>query len=309
MELFSYPDNYRVWKSRIAAQFNGAKLPSNDTDIELDGKANRTAAFLKINPFAQVPALKVEGPQGGVFESNSVARYVARSGDGKKKDVRLYGSNIAEASRIDAFLDAVNSLEFNVGSWSYKAEDTEWSQDYTPEWIRERIAGAKKGLAGFETALKSSPFLVGNSLTLADIVWWCGVWRGFKFCFSREFLAAFPRCTAHFRKLEAMPEFQAIAKGKLPELEREPELKFKGVSAASAALSVRYHRIVTITDGKQSHKLKLYAENQAADIQETIRTRFGIDRSKRMVLVDQDGCDAIIDGTLETGKYTLQVVS
>jgi glutathione S-transferase len=286
MELFSYPENYRVWKSRIAAQFNGAKLPNNDTDIELDGKANRTAAFLKINPFGQVPALKVEGSQG-VFESNSIARYVARSGDGKKKDVRLYGSNIFEASRIDAFLDAVNTLEFSVGAWSYKAEDTEWSQDYTPEWIRERIDAAKKGLAGFETALKASPFLVGKSISLADISWWCGVWRGFKFCFSKEFLAPYPRCTAHFRKLEALPEFQAVVKCKLPELERDPELKFKGVSAASASLPVRYHRIVTISDGKSSFKLKLYAENQAADIQETIRTRFGIDRSKRVVLVDQ----------------------
>jgi glutathione S-transferase len=309
MELFSYPENYRVWKARIVAQFNGAKLPSNDTDVELDGKANRTAAYLKINPFGMVPALKLEGNQGGVFESNSIARYAARSGDGKKKDVRLYGSNIAEASRIDGFLDAVSSLEFNVGSWSYKAEDTEWSQDYTPEWIRERIDGAKKGLAGFETALKSSPFLVGNSISLADIAWWCGVWRGFKFCFTKQFLADYPRCTAHFRKLEAMPEFQAVVKVKLPELERDPELKFKGVSAAGAALPERYHRIVTITDGKQSFKLKLYSENQAADIQETIRTRFGLDRSKRVVLVDQDGCDVIIDGTLETGKYTLQVLS
>jgi glutathione S-transferase len=310
MELFSYPENYRVWKSRIVAQFNGVKLPPTETAVELDGKANRSDAYLALNPFGQVPALKLEGNQS-VFESNSIARYVTRLGDGRgRKDLHLYGTNIAEASRIDSFLDAVSYLEDNLGRWSYKVDPADWAQDFTkpwsPEFVKEKVDNAKKSLTGFEVALKQSSFLVGNSITLADIAWWCAVWRGFKYVFGKQFLTEYPRCSAHFRKLEAMPEFQAVVKETVPVRELTPELKFVG-GASGGALPVRYHRVATVTDGKQSFRFKIYPENQAVDVQETIRTRFGIRPHQRAVLIDQDGCDVIIDGSLETGNYTLQV--
>jgi len=280
-------------------------FPQEETQIALDGKANRTPAFLQLNPFGQAPCLKLEGGQG-VFESNAIARYVARLGDASnrqgKKDVQLYGSNLVDASRIDSFLDAAKGLEENVGYWAYKAMDLPFVKDLTPQFIEDKKAGAKKSLAGFEQALSDSKYLVGNSITLADICWWCSVWLGFKCCFTKEFLADYPKVSAHFRHLEGMKEFQAVAKTVLP-TPTKVELKFSAPAAPA-----RYHRIATITDGKQSVRLKLYPESRAADVQEAIRTRFRLGPDQRIVLTDSDDCDVVADGTLETGSYTLHVV-
>jgi len=176
MEILSYPGNYRVWKSRIVAEFNGVRLPEREKDVDIEKKENRTDAFLHLNPFGQVPTLKLEGNQG-VFESNSIARYMTRLGESSqrqgKKDVNLYGSSIAETSRIDAFLDGCNGMEYFLGSWGYKIQDLDFTKNFTPEYINECQRVTKRFFSGFEQALKEGPFFVGNSITLADIVWWC----------------------------------------------------------------------------------------------------------------------------------------
>jgi len=101
-----------------------------------------------------------------------------------------------------------------------------------------------------------------------------------------------------------MREFQAVVKEKTPAVERAPEIKF----AVKADLPARFHRIATITDGKQTMKLKIYAESRAPDVQEAIRVRFGLESQQRLVLTDAEDCDVVIDGTLETGNYKLQVL-
>jgi elongation factor 1-gamma len=302
MELYSYPNNPRAWKARIAAEFSGVKLPASESAIQLDGKANKEESFLKINPFGQVPSLKLQDGQG-VFESNSIARHIARLGESSgDKKTQLYGSNAAEASRIDGFLDAVLGLEATLGPWSYKAEGTSWSSRYREDFITDCIAQTKKTLLGFEEALKENSFIVGKSVTLADITWWCACYRGFKYCFDKQFLAAYPKSTAHFRKLEALPQFQAVVKGSVPALEKPTELKY------STPVPVRYHRIATISDGKQSIKFKIYSTNSAADVSEAIRARFNINPNQRVVLTDEEGCDVVVDGTLETAHYKLHVL-
>jgi glutathione S-transferase len=301
MELFTYPNNARAWKARITAEFCGVKLPA-DSGIQLDGKANKEESFLRINPFGQVPALKLQDGQG-VFESNSIARYIARAGESSgDKKAQLYGSNAAETSRIDSFLDAVLGLEASLMPWTYKAEPASWSSRYSEDFITGCIDATKKTLLGFEEALRENSFFVGKSVTLADICWWCACHRGFHYAFDKQFLAAYPNCTAHFRKLEALPQFQAIVKGSLPAIEKPVELKY------STPVPARYHRIATVSDGKQSVKFKIYSTNSAADVSEAIRARFNINPNQRVVLTDEEGCDVVVDGTLETAHYKLHVL-
>jgi len=302
MELYTYPNNPRAWKARITAEFSGVKLPASDTPIQLDGKANKEESFQRVNPFGQVPSLKLQDGQG-VFESNSIARYIARLGESSgDKKIQLYGANAAEASRIDGFLDAVLGLEASLMPWSYKAEPTAWSTRYREDFITGCIDQTKRTLLGFEEALKENSFFVGKSVTLADIAWWCAMHRGFHYCFDKQFLAAYPKCTAHFRKLEALPQFQAVVKGALPAIEKPVELKF------STPVAVRYHRIATVSDGKQSVKFKIYSTNSAADVSEAIRARFNVNSNQRVVLTDEEGCDVVVDGTLETAHYKLHVL-
>jgi len=152
MEIFCNPKNNRLWKSRIVAEFNGVKLPEGETAIKIAEKENRTEAFLHLNPFGQIPTLKLDGDQG-IFESNSIARYVARLGEAPgrqgKKDLYLYGRNIAEASRIDAFLDAVYQLGVNLDPWMARVQKFAPTMQFTRQDIEQKKAGTKKSMAGF----------------------------------------------------------------------------------------------------------------------------------------------------------------
>jgi len=53
------------------------------------GVSNKTTQFLDMNPLGKVPVL--ETPDGPVFESNAIARYVARLNNNT-----LYGSSLIQ---------------------------------------------------------------------------------------------------------------------------------------------------------------------------------------------------------------------
>jgi len=67
----------------------------------------------------------------------------------------------------------------------------------------------------------------------------------------------------------------------------------------------RYHKIVHIAHGSKEIKFKLYSDSTAQDIQQTIRSRFGLSAHQGFVLLDDEGYDVVVDGTIETSKYTL----
>lgn len=196
LRIFSYLPNPRVWKSTIAARFNGVELEIRgappkelrnwlwDYDARplVDEETNaysslartgrvgltgarlfKTEAFMDAQPFGNVPA--AFGPEGkiGIFESNSIMRTVARLGEAT---FSLYGLDAYEASRIDGFLDA--SLVFARDAQIYLLALSDGSVDGTIH------ARAKEAFAiyasGIERALSPKRgTLVGEDISLADI--------------------------------------------------------------------------------------------------------------------------------------------
>jgi len=229
-------------------------------------------------------------------------RYVARLGDASQgaKKVALYGSNIYDATRIDSFLDSIACFEAAVGPWMYTASKQPWAR-FGREEVARHEGQTRKIMAGFDQALKENKFFVGNTLTLADIAWWCSVRRPFTLLFTKEYVKEIPHAVAHFRRLEAMKEFQSVVKESVV----FPDAVNLEFPHEVPAPPVRYHRLATISDGKQSMKLKLYPDSKACDIQEAIRSRFKLGEKQPLILVDEDNCDVVIDGTLETGNYKL----
>lgn len=149
---------------------------------------------LQIHPKGQVPALAI-GEAEGVFESNSIARYMARG-------TALYGQDDLEASRIDAFLDVALQLEGQLSTLWYKKMETPWSAEYTPEFLnRQRFAGLST-LQAFEKQLSFGDYLVGDDITLADIVLFCVLVRAFEWnIFDDEELQEFPHIVDHFGRI------------------------------------------------------------------------------------------------------------
>ena len=92
--LHTYPGNFRAFKILIAAQYNGVAV-----DVPDFSATEKTAEFLAMNPLGKVPVL--ETSQGCIFESNAIARYLARM----RVDTQLYGATFFESAQIDSWID------------------------------------------------------------------------------------------------------------------------------------------------------------------------------------------------------------
>ncbi|XP_024170797.1 elongation factor 1-gamma isoform X2 [Rosa chinensis] len=76
-------------------------------DFEM-GLSNKTPEFLKMNPIGKVPVL--ETPDGPVFESNAIARYVTHL----KADNPLYGSSLIEYASGTCMIQRVTLFGFAI---------------------------------------------------------------------------------------------------------------------------------------------------------------------------------------------------
>ena len=196
LRIFSYLPNPRVWKSLITADLCGVtievvgdKPPQlanwlwdydahllDETERNPDnpnarvsrrgftGTLYKTVDFLRSHPFGTVPAAFSPGGDIGIFESNSILRAVARAG---ASNHQLYGQDIYEASRIDSFLDA--NLVFAREAQVYLLAMDKMS----PETHSRMSSAYEFYLSGIEIALSDEAFLVGNSITIADISFVC----------------------------------------------------------------------------------------------------------------------------------------
>lgn len=68
----------------------------------------------------------------------------------------------------------------------------------------------KKALQQLEEILKSSKYLIGDFVSLADIVLVCALREGFQRVFDAAFRKPFPKVTAWFEACCAMPQFKAV---------------------------------------------------------------------------------------------------
>jgi glutathione S-transferase len=185
-------------------KFVGVEIEYKETKM---GETNKTASFLEVNPFGQVPTAFLDDKnEQGIFESNSIARYVARLGASKKN---FYGNDIYEASRIDAFIDAVFSLEQGASLWMATA----WGyiKDIPDALLQRSKDMALKQKNGFEQHLTKHKFLVGDSLTLADIVFWCHLAGYYRKVYTAEHRNKYPNCFAFFQRLYELKEFKDVA--------------------------------------------------------------------------------------------------
>jgi glutathione S-transferase len=195
LRIFSYLPNPRLAKATITARICGVALevrgarsaelagwlwdfdarPRSDVDdvagdnaraarTGFAGTLYKTDAFLAAHPFGNVPAAFSPDGRVGIFESNAIARAVARLAP---RDLGLYGRDAYHASRIDSFLDA--SLGFAREAQVYLLE---LGAHRVCAATHERARAARDAyLGGIDQALAPErQWLVGEELTLADVV-------------------------------------------------------------------------------------------------------------------------------------------
>lgn len=199
LRLLSYPGDFRALKALVAAQYNGVKIALPEFNLE---KEVNTPAFRAKSPLGKVPVL--ETAEGCIFESNAIARYVARL----RRDTNLTGASFFDSARVDSWLDfAAHEIDLPCQGWALPVLGIE---KFDGRVTNEAKGALKASLAVLEDTLLHNTFLVGERITLADIVVACGLYYPMKILLDAKFRAPFPSVERWFTTLINQPEFIAV---------------------------------------------------------------------------------------------------
>ncbi|GAB2303256.1 hypothetical protein Dimus_037251 [Dionaea muscipula] len=166
------------------------------------GVSNKTPEFVKMNPIGKVPVLLT--PDGTVFESNAIARYVSHL----KEDNPLNGSSLIEYAQIEQWIDFASfEVDAHVLTWFRPRIGR---ADYIKPVEEAAIASLKRALEALNTHLASTTYLVGHSVTLADIILTCNLLVGFTQVMTKSFTAEFPHVERYFWTMVNQPNVHKV---------------------------------------------------------------------------------------------------
>ncbi|XP_058833146.1 elongation factor 1-gamma [Topomyia yanbarensis] len=198
--LYTYPGNFRAYKALIAAQFSGAKV--NLASNFVFGETNKSDAFLKKFPLGKVPAF--ESADGKFLtESNAIAYYVANE--------QLRGKTDFEKAEVLSFLSfADNELLPAVHGWVFPILGIIQYQKNNVERAKQDL---KAALAALNARLLRQTFLVGERITLADIVVFATLLSAYENALDPSFRAPFGSVTRWFTTVLNQPQVKAVVPG------------------------------------------------------------------------------------------------
>ncbi|KAL7602478.1 hypothetical protein Lser_V15G24224 [Lactuca serriola] len=205
--------NKNVFKTLIAAEYVGVEIKMAE-NFQM-GVSNKTPEFIKMNPIGKVPVL--ETPDGPIFESNAIARYVASL----KPESSLLGSSLIEYGQIEQWIDfSTLELDANLRGWAMPRVGY---SPYIKPAEENYISAVKRGLGALNTHLASRTFLVGDSVTLADIIMTCNLAFKFKVVLTKSFTSEFPHFERYFWTMVNQPKFSKII-GEIKQTETVPPI-------------------------------------------------------------------------------------
>jgi len=201
--MHCYYPSTNAGKAMIAAAYGGITI-EYPQDFKF-GVDNKTPDFLKKNPNGEVPTM--DTPEGSIYESNAIAKYVARRGN----DKGLYGVNEYETSTIDQWIEWFRSkLEPNVAQWVYPVLGY---RTYNEEKYHEAKTTVAKNFGLLNQYLEGKEWIVGKRVTLADIVFFCGIAEALQNVLEPSFLQPFPNVVAWVKRCVAQPQFSGYFTG------------------------------------------------------------------------------------------------
>ncbi|XP_057523011.1 elongation factor 1-gamma 2-like [Amaranthus tricolor] len=219
--LHSGLPNKNAFKALIAAEYSCVKV-----DVVKDfqmGVTNKSSEFLKMNPIGKVPVL--ETPDGPIFESNAIARYITRL----TADNPLFGSSPIEYAHIEQWIDFASlEIDVHIGRWLYPRLGYGL---YLPPAEEAAIASLKRSLEALSTHLASNTYLVGHRVTLADIIMTCNLYYGFSRIMTKSFTSEFPHVERYVWTMVNQPIFKKVI-GDVKQADSIPAVAKKPVQPA-----------------------------------------------------------------------------
>jgi glutathione S-transferase len=180
-------------------------LPVELVDVDLSAGAHKTPAFLRMNPFGQIPV--IEDGDVTLADANAILVYLA-SRYAPDADA-WWPRDPVRAAAVQRWLSvAAGPLAFGAAA----ARVIVLFKRPTP--ADDAIARAHGLLSVMDAFLAQTPYLVGDHPTLADIANYSYTAHAPE---GRVALDAYPHVRAWLGRIEALPGFVPLAKTPLPE--------------------------------------------------------------------------------------------
>jgi glutathione S-transferase len=174
-------------------------LPHELVDVDLMKGEHKAPAFLKLNPFGQVPVLDDNGVI--VFDSNAILVYLAHQHDAS-------GRWLPKDAHGQAAVQAWLSIA--AGQIAYGPAAARLITVFGAKFqAAEVIARAHQLLQVIEGELSARPYLVGTDVTLADIALYSYISSAPE---GNVDLSSYPQVRAWLSRVESLPGFVPFQK-------------------------------------------------------------------------------------------------
>ena len=159
LTLYDYQPSLNGWKIRVLLGFLG--IPYRSREVALFQGESRSEAFLKLNPTGAIPVLELEDGRT-IAESSALLVYLA---DGTRF---LPSERYARAKVVQWLSFEQYYIEPTIGSLRF------WTltgrlEGNAGRMVESRRESGERALTTLERRLSDTLFLVGESLTIADI--------------------------------------------------------------------------------------------------------------------------------------------
>ncbi|KAH1222010.1 Elongation factor 1-gamma [Glycine max] len=183
--LHATKTNKNAFKTLIAAEYSGVQVELAP-NFEM-GVSNKTPEFLKMNPIG--------------------------------KSLRAMQSLVT--AHIDQWID-FSSLEIDANLMKLLLPRLGFAP-YLPPVEEGANSALKRAFEALNTHLASNTYLVGHSVTLADIITTCNLYLGFSQLLVKSFTSEFPHVERYFWTLVNQPNFRKIL-GQVKQTEAVPPI-------------------------------------------------------------------------------------
>lgn len=153
--------------------------------------------------YGTIPALLKEDGSIGCCESNAIARVVARQGTGQP----MYGETLWQTAQIDMFLDKCLVFERDQGPWiDATLFGAAGGFELSESARAKHQASATRWFGAIDHHLEGRAWLVGDRVSVADVVLACQMLVPWCCMVDDETKAAHSALGAHLDQLWSMPE-------------------------------------------------------------------------------------------------------
>ena len=159
LTLHDYQPSLNGWKVRVLLGL--LRTPYRTREVALFQNESRSEAFLKLNPVGAVPVLELDDGRA-IAESNAILMYLA---DGTQF---LPGDRFTRAKAVQWLAFEQYYIEPTIGSLRFWTLTGRLGLN-AGRMVASRRENAERALAALDRTLGGASYLVGGTLTVADV--------------------------------------------------------------------------------------------------------------------------------------------